>query len=203
MVSLTIWSNNTVAAKTSAISTLAATWIDLWVVSPPLTFWNHTHRRRHQLVGLDIGNDFIINNQFRINLPIPLHPQYSLLSWEINKFGTYLEFPVYQVLILVDMKVGDLPVIFDFTHPTSWPLSAEPGLGRVMVVARVQTVVAYVALRGRLGRWKLPLSHCSTSLDHWVMVYQTKMEERALPYFSPFESLYPPSKRVRHSHHSG
>jgi hypothetical protein len=32
-------------------------------------------------------------------------------------------------------------VIFDLTHPTSSPLSVEPGLGRVMVVARVQTVV--------------------------------------------------------------
>jgi hypothetical protein len=39
------------------------------------------------------------------------------------------------------VKVGDLPIIFDFTHPTSLPLSVEPGLGRVMVVARVQTVV--------------------------------------------------------------
>jgi hypothetical protein len=40
------------------------------------------------------------------------------------------------------MEVGDLPVIFDLTHPTSLPLSVEPGLGRVMVVARVQTVVS-------------------------------------------------------------
>lgn len=140
-----------------------------------------THRRRQELISLDVCNNLVINNQFRINLPIPLHPQYPLLAWEINEFGTYLEFPWISASILFDVEVGDLPVIFDFTHPTSLPLSDEPGLGRVMVVARVQTVVPLCKISVPDGSVKATCQSLSSNmLRWWVTVYKIKMEERAL-----------------------
>ena len=147
MVSLTIWSNNTAAPKTRAISTLAATWIDLYTFSYSFTvrrrsMQNQTHGWTHDLGDLDIGDNLIINYQWGIGLPIPFHAQYPFFSWEIDELGAYLEFAWPSISIFIESRRRScLPDIFDLTHPTSLPRSSEPGLGRVIVVALVHNVV--------------------------------------------------------------
>jgi hypothetical protein len=67
----------------------------------------------------------------------------------------------------VDVEVDDLPDIFDFTHPTSLPLSVEFGLGRVMVVARVQTVVPLCKISVPVGSVKATCQSLSFNMSRF------------------------------------